>query len=126
MHVEPFLKGWLTPRHTDVRFCTERPGDMTGLPVVQIAGIGGSDDQYDFGAPRVDVDVFHATRDQARTLAQDLEADILANLPGDGVGGVSALHVTSFMSPTWTPDDNTNLRRFTFSLGLRLHDRSAS
>lgn len=127
MNVEPLLVAWLTPRYLSARVSTERPADLNGaLPYVQIVGIGGSSDAYRFSLPRVDVDVFAATRAAARDLAEQIERDLLENLPGDSVNGVGVLQVSSSMSPTWTPDDNTNIRRFTLSIGLRLHDRSAA
>ena len=127
MNAEPLLVAWLTTRYPGARVSTERPADLSAvLPYMQVIGIGGTGDLYRFSLPRVDVDVFASTRSSARDLAERVHLDLLQNLPGDSVDGTSVLSVASNMSPTWTPDDNTNLRRFTLSVGLRLHDRSAA
>lgn len=127
MNAEPLLVAWLTMRYPGTRVSTERPADLSAvLPYMQVIGIGGNGDLYRFSLPRVDVDVFASTRSSARDLAERVHLDLLQNLPGDSVDGTSVLSVASNMSPTWTPDDNTNLRRFTLSVGLRLHDRSAA
>lgn len=126
MHVETLLVDWLTGRYPDARVVTERPAKMPAR-LVQVIGIGGSgSDAFRFTLPRADVDVFAATRSAARDLAEQIHRDLLENLPGTTIAGTSVISVSSSMLPTWTPDDNTNIRRFTLSIGLRLQDRSAA
>ncbi|WP_310962149.1 hypothetical protein [Nocardioides terrisoli] len=131
-HVEPLLVTWLAARFPGVRVCTETPANLAEVvPCIQVVGIGGSGDRLQFDSPRVDCDVYDAAHDQAsarenaRTLAQQVRDALLQELPGQSVGDAFVLSVDEFMSPTWTPYDNTVLRRFTLSVGLRLHTRSA-
>lgn len=126
-HVEPVLLAWLNSTFPGVRTCTETPANLGDvLPVLQVVGIGGSGDQFDFDSPRADVDVYAATRSAARDLAQQVADSILSDMPGQTVDGTFVLSTQEFMSPVWTPYDDTNLRRFTLSVGLRLHTRSAA
>ena len=125
MHPESLLVAWLTPRYPDARVVTERPEAMPAQ-LIQVIGIGGQTDRFRVGDQRCDIDVFAATRIDARDLATAIERDLLENLPGQTVNGIAVQQVASFMSPTWTADDNTNIRRFTLGVGLRLHDRSAA
>jgi hypothetical protein len=124
-HVEPLLVSWLKAAFPTARLCTETPADLVDvLPVLQVVGIGGTGDRFQFDEPRADVDVFGASRDAARTLAQQVRASLLEDLPGQMVDGAMVLSTKEFMSPVWTPYDNTAVRRFTLSVGLRLHTRS--
>lgn len=126
-HIEPLLIAGLRAQFPAARLCSETPDNLGDvLPVIQVVGIGGSGDELQFDTPRADVDVFAATRDAARTLAQQVHDWLLRDLPGTSLGDAFVLSVTEFMSPAWTPYDNTNLRRFTLSVGLRLHTRSAA
>lgn len=127
-HIEDLLPPALRTAFPGVRVVTETPANLVAvLPLIQVTGIGGSGNAYDFENPRADLDVFAATRGDARHLAQQVHDWLLRNLPGQTLGAGSAvLTVTEFMAPTWTPYDNTNLRRFTLSVGMRLHDRSAA
>lgn len=126
-HVEPLLVSWFESTFLSVRVCTELPANLADvLPVIQVVGIGGSGDHLQFDSPRADIDVFAASRAAARTLAQQVHDAVLRDLPGQMLEDAFVLSVGEFMSPTWTPYDNTNLRRFTLSVGLRLHTRSAA
>lgn len=124
-HVEPLLLSWLATAFPGVRTCTETPANLADvLPVLQVVGIGGTGDHLRFDSPRADVDVYGATRSAARDLAEQVADSILTDMPGQMVAGVFVLSTQEFMAPTWTPYDDTNLRRFTLSVGLRLHTRS--
>lgn len=135
MNPEPLLVSWLRARYTttDVkRVSTERPADLTGnLPYVQVVGIGGQDEAMAWGGSpagfarrNVDLDVYAAGRDAARDLAERIHTDLLDALPGSVVDGVLVITTGSILTPMWTADDNTNVRRFTFAVSLRLQDRS--
>lgn len=124
-HVESVLVTWLKAAFPTARLCTELPANLADvLPVIQVVGIGGTGDRFAFDQPRADVDVYAATRSAARDLAQQVHESLLGDLPGQSVDGTFVLSVREFMSPTWTPYDNTTLRRFTLSVGLRIHTRS--
>lgn len=126
-HIEPLLVAALKAQFPSARVVTETPANLVDvLPVIQVGGIGGSGDAYQFDTPRADIDVYAATRDAARTLAQQIHDWLLRDLPGQTLGSAFVLKVTEFMSPVWTPYDNTTVRRFTLSVGLRLHDRTAA
>lgn len=126
-HVETVLHDWLAQEFPDARVCTETPADLVDvLPVLQVTGIGGSGDAYGFDTPHCDVDVFAASRSDARSLAQKVHWSVLHDLPGQSVAGTFVLSASEFMSPTWTPYDNTDVRKFVLSVGLRLHTRSAA
>lgn len=132
-HIEDLLPPAMRAAFPGVRVVTETPAKLaSAVPVVQVVGIGGTGDRYQFDAPHVDIDVFDGPHDNqsaranARDLAQRVHDWLLQQLPGQILGDVAVLSASEFMAPTWTPYDNTNIRRFTLSVGLRLHDRSAS
>lgn len=132
-HVEDLLPAVIRAAFPGVRVVTELPAKLAEVaPCVRVTGIGGTGDRWQFDSPRVDIDVFNVSRDEktarqnARDLAQQIRMWMLQQLPGQTLGASGVLAVTEFMQPTWTPYDNTDLRRFTFSMGLRLHDRSAA
>lgn len=132
-HIEALLPPAIRSAFAGVRVVTETPANLADVcPLVVVVGIGGGGDAYQFDSPRVDLDVFDVDRNGAtaransRDLAQDLHDWLLRQLPGQMLGSAFVLSVSEFMSPTWTPYDNTNVRRFTLSVGLRLHDRSAA
>lgn len=128
MHPEDVLPSWLQARYPTARVVTELPADLVGsLPVIQVVGIGGRHEGHawngspaDFASPNVDLDIFAATRSDARDLAMQIHKDLLTVLPGQTVNGAGVLEVVSILSPLWTPYDNTNVRRFTFTVSLRL------
>lgn len=124
-HIEALLPPAIRTQFPSVRVVTETPADLAStVPLVRVVGIGGTGDQYQFDSPRVDLDAFAATRDEARTLAQSLHDWLLRDLPGQMLADSFVLDVTEFLSPTWTPYENTNVRRFVLSVELRLHTRS--
>lgn len=133
-HIEALLPAALRAKFGDgVRVVTETPADLAGAcPLIQVVGIGGSGDEYQIDTPRVDLDVFDkahdgaSARENTRALAQRVHDWLLRELPGQVLGTASVQSVSEFMSPTWTPYDNTDVRRFTVSVGLRLHDRSVA
>lgn len=133
-HIEGLLSAAIRAAFPTVRVVTELPANLADVtPCARVTGIGGTGDRWQFDSPRIDVDVFDTSHDDktarqnARDLAQQIRMWMLQQLPGQTLGTTGVLTVTEFMAPTWTPYDNTvDLRRFTFSMGLRLHDRSAA
>lgn len=75
--IEAVLNPWAEAL-TGAKAGAETPPDMeTELPRIRIERGGGGDDQFT-GHPRVLVDVFAATADEARTLANTLSAALIA------------------------------------------------
>lgn len=127
VEAEPLLLSWLRTAFPAARLVTETPADLAAhLPLIRVQRFGGTADAYQFDTARLDVDVFAATRAAARTLAYQVRASLLQDLPGQYVDGAMVLSVDEFLGPIWTPYENTNLRRFTLSVSIRLHTWEAS
>lgn len=87
----------------------ETPADMeTRLPVIRIERGGGSDARFS-QSPRVFVDVFAATADEARTLANNVR-DALLFLRGP-VKGAVIRDVRCDSGPSRQPWDNGAIHR---------------
>lgn len=127
-HIEDLLPGALRSKFAGVRVVTELPASLeSAVPLLQVVGIGGSGDRLQFDNQRVDIDAFAATRSEARDLAQRLHDWLLRDLPGQMLGTATfVLTVSEFLAPTWTPYDNTDVRRFTCSVQINTHNRSAA
>lgn len=106
--VEAVLNPWaeeLTGRFAGA----ETPDDLeTRLPVIRIERGGGVDDRFTMH-PRVFVDVFAATADEARTLANDLR-NALLDLRGL-VNGVVIRDVRCDSGPSRQPWANEAIHR---------------
>jgi hypothetical protein len=114
---------WLKSVFTAARVCTETPSNLADvLPCIQVSMFTGSADLYQFDTTSLDIDVYHATRTQARTLAYAVRTSVLHDLPGQYLLGAFVLS-SSANGPIATPYVNTNLRRFTVPVTLRLHSR---
>ncbi|WP_425837328.1 hypothetical protein [Streptomyces fractus] len=75
--VEAVLNPW-AEAVLGVRAGAETPADLEKrLPMVRVERIGGPDERFSLH-PRVAVDVFAATADEARRLANDLRDKLLA------------------------------------------------
>lgn len=110
------------------RVATETPSNLgelvaAGTPVFRVTRFGGADEfVHAFDNPHLDVDVYGADRDAARTLAYDVRRFIRHELPGQTHAGATVLRTRTFSGPVWTPYPNTAVRRFTYSTQLRLHN----
>jgi hypothetical protein len=120
---EVVLQAALAAHFTTAYVCMEAPSDLGDkLPVIRITRFGGTADQiYTFDNAEVDFDCYAATRSAARTLAYDVRTYLHATLAGSKAGTAFVARVQDIQGPTWTPYDNTSVRRFTYSAAIRLH-----
>lgn len=116
--IEAVLNPWA--EHTFGVFAgAETPADLEErLPVIRIERGGGSDDRFG-RSPRVFVDVFAATADEARTLANAIR-DALLFLRGP-VHGAVIRDVRCDSGPSRQPWANTEIHRrgATYTVSLR-------
>jgi hypothetical protein len=116
------VRGWLATQFpSPIRVVTELPADLAATQVIQVTRFGGSDDFITLDAANVDIDVFAATRDASRTLAEQVRTAVRLHLPGYATGGAAVQSVTTISAPRWVPYDNTNLRRFVASYRITIH-----
>lgn len=120
---EAVLQDALAVKFPAAHVCTETPSNLADvLPVIRITRFGGADDEvYTFDTPEVDFDCYAATRAASRLLAHQVRTFVRNELPGVKVGAAFVHRTRSIQGPTWTPYDNTNIRRFTYSAAIRLH-----
>jgi hypothetical protein len=98
---------------------SEAPADLEDrLPAVRVERIGGADERFR-GHPRVAVDVFAATADEARTLANAIR-DALLFLRGP-VNGAVVSGVRCDSGPSRQPWANPAIHRrgATYTVSLR-------
>ncbi|MCQ6554794.1 hypothetical protein NPS70_16535 [Streptomyces sp. C10-9-1] len=106
--IESVLAPWAETTF-DVFGCAATPADLEDrLPVVRVERIGGFDDRFR-GHPRVAVDVFAATTDEARTLANAVR-DALLFLRGP-VNGAVISDVRCDSGPSAQPWTNPAVHR---------------
>ncbi|MEU3730008.1 hypothetical protein AB0E81_11445 [Streptomyces sp. NPDC033538] len=106
--IEAVLNPWAEAT-TGVKAGAETPPEMEKkLPRIRIERIGGPDERFSLH-PRVAVDVFAATADEARTLANDL-GDALKFLRGQ-VNGAVIRHVRCDSGPSRQPWANEAIHR---------------
>ncbi|MFE7399617.1 hypothetical protein [Streptomyces sp. NPDC057557] len=116
--VESVLAPWLEQRF-GVFAAAETPADLEQqLPVIRVERIGGSDERFSLH-PRVAVDVFAATADEARRLAGQVR-DALVFLRGP-VGSAVIRDVRCDAGPSRQPWANEAVHRrgATYSVSLR-------
>ena len=125
---ESVLVSWARATFPDARVFTEAPANLEDvLPAIGVSRFGGADTElYNIDEPVMDFDCYAATRGEARTLAYDLRTALRRDLPGQTVAGAFVQRVRSLSGPLWTPYDNTNLRRFTYSAQIRLRSLEAA
>lgn len=117
--VESVLAPWAEATFPGVFGCAETPPDLEKrLPVVRVGRVGGPDDRFS-QHPRVTVDVFAATADEARTLSNEVR-DALVFLNGP-VNGAVIRGVRCDSGPTRTPWENPDVHRrsATYTVSLR-------
>lgn len=106
--VESVLAPWAESEF-GVFSAAETPADLEKrLPVIRVERIGGTDDRFN-STPRVAVDVFAATADEARTLAGRVR-DALLFLRGP-VNGAVIRDIRCDSGPTRQPWANELVHR---------------
>jgi hypothetical protein len=106
--IESVLPPWAESTF-DVFSASEAPDDLEELlPVIRIERGGGSDERFSLH-PRVFIDVFAATADEARTLANNVRDALLA-LRGP-VNGAVIRHVRCDSGPSRQPWANPAVHR---------------
>lgn len=116
--IEAVLAPWAEETFS-VFGCSETPADLEEqLPVIRVERIGGPDERFSLH-PRVAVDVFAATADEARTLANSVR-DALVFLSGP-VNGAVIRSVRCDAGPSRQPWANEAVHRrgATYSVSLR-------
>lgn len=120
--IEAIVVGWMAPRYSDCRVCTELPATLPAQ-TIQVVGTGGAPESFPFELPRIDVDVYCPDRCSASRLARQVKRDLMFNLPGyKAPDGTLVTRVKCDVSPNWVPYDNTNVRRMTAAYELRTHN----
>lgn len=110
---------WVEATFPGVFGCAETPADLEErLPVVRVERIGGGDARFR-GHPRVAVDVFAATADEARTLSNAIR-DALLFLRGP-VNGAVISGIRCDAGPSRQPWANESVHRrgATYTVSLR-------
>ncbi|MFD7776663.1 hypothetical protein [Streptomyces sp. NPDC059753] len=116
--IEAVLAPWAEATF-DVWSAAETPADLEKrLPVIRVERIGGSEERFS-SSPRVAVDVFAATADEARRLAERVR-DALLFLRGP-VHGAVVRDVRCDSGPTRQPWANELVHRrgATYTVSLR-------
>ncbi|MFJ6636567.1 hypothetical protein ACIQMR_35165 [Streptomyces sp. NPDC091376] len=116
--IEAVLAPWVEATF-DATGASATPDDLQDrLPFIRVERVGGSDDRFK-GRPRVAVDVFAATADEARTLANDVR-DALLFLRGP-VNGAVISDVRCDSGPSRQPWANPEIHRrgATYTVSLR-------
>lgn len=122
--VESLVAGWVrTALAGSVRCVTEIPANLeTVLPLARFQRVAGVDN-FGLDDANVDVDYFDVGRDNTRGGALVLLSKLRWDMPGALLGSGVVTKVETVMSPIATPWDNTNLRRFTFTVRVMVHSR---
>lgn len=105
-HSEAFVTG--------VVVGTRRPNPFTP-PVVAVRRAGGLSDAIVIDRPRVDVQVWHTSDENAQDLAQLCRSLLLA-MTGDG----GVIRARDFLGPTPIPDPDTSTPRYLFTVELAM------
>lgn len=116
--IEAVLNPWAEAL-TGVFCAAETPDRMEDhLPVVRVQRLGGHDDRFS-GHPRVAIDVFAGTADEARALAEQL-TDALIFLRGPVSGAVirDTRCDAGFSRQPWA-NESIHRRGATFTVSLR-------
>ena len=121
---ESVVRDWLATQFTSptYRVVTELSTKLADdLPLIQVVRFGGSDADLTLDSANVDIDTFAATRDAARSLAEQVRSAVRLHLPGYANAGAAVQSVTTISAPRWLPYDNTSLRRFTAAYRITIH-----
>jgi hypothetical protein len=127
--VEQVLVSFLSAQFPSARVVTETPASPefeSVLPIIQVVRVGGPR-RFAIDRPTVVVDCFAAGpssgatgRPAAKALAAQVADALCLSLPGARVAGAVVGHVVEVSGPSWTPWDNTNVRRVTATYQISL------
>lgn len=118
---ELVVRTFLAAQFPTTRVVTETPADLQDqVPLLRVVRFGGSDDELTLDVARVDVDAFAIGRDAARQLGEDARTALRLKAPGQTVAGGFIAAVRTESAPSWTPWDDTDLRRFTSTYAVSI------
>lgn len=124
--VEQLLIGW-APTVVACRPLTETPDNLQVVlatqPVVRITRIGGPTSDPGIDQPTVDFDCFGLTRPSAKAFALQLWSLVDLQLSGYSNSHGVVLASRTLSGPSWRPWENTDVRRFGFTVRLTVHSR---
>lgn len=121
--IEALLHDWLTSvlGYENVTF--ELPTNLVFvMPLVVVERFGGADATITLDQPTVDIDVFAASREDARAHAESIRQALRTKLPGRTFRGAVVQRVRTISGPTKAPyDSRGTVRRFTAAYQIQLH-----
>lgn len=110
---ESVLVEFLTDTFDGCWVCTETDDLLSeNLPVIRVERIGGFERSVVLDVARVDVDVFAATRSEARSLSEDVRSELVHTLPGKAISDAIVGEVVTAAAPARVPHDDSSLRRY--------------
>lgn len=118
---------WLTDHHPSISFATRTPDDLQSvMPFGLIERIGGTDAVHTLDEAFIDVEVFAATRTDARTAAESVRTSLRYELPGqmvtDHLGNSGPVSdVRTVTAPISVPYANDATERFTATYAVTIH-----
>lgn len=116
---EALTVAWLKSAFPTVPVSTETDTTLQDdLPAIRVGQIGGIDVDYVIDEPLLMVDVFGASRAAAKTFAEQVRDSLILHMPGQHVGAGNVRSVRTIRAPSWTPWDNTSLRRYSATYQL--------
>ena len=119
---ETVLVEYLTGKFPDAFVCTETPDNLEEvLPAIQVERIGGTDSVITLDVARVDVDVFAASREDARNLSEEVRSLLRNDLIGLTISGAVVADVVTVSAPAKQFWDSTTLRRFVATYEATIH-----
>jgi|SRR5690606_7669830 len=120
--VETVLIEYLSSEFPAALVLTETDDELADtLPVVKVERIGGGDRVITFDVARVDVEVFAATRFDARDLSEQIRSNLRYVLPGKTITGAVVGDVNTISGPNSAPWEDTSIRRFVATYEITIH-----
>lgn len=109
--VEVELFGYLGPKFSALRLCTDLPSQISAT-TVRIKRISGANRDLLIDRAIVDIDVYSPTSEaDASTQARAIQATLLAMTGTQTSNGV-VQRVATINGPRWLPTDNQSLTRY--------------
>lgn len=108
---ELLLIGLLRAMDVTWRVVTDLPAAMEAvLPVIQVTRIGGARFSSILDRPRMDIDVYAATRSAASAAGRKIQSK-MPTVRGTTASGWVITDVQEELGLSWRPDRNENVRR---------------